>query len=235
MGKMWAVVILIIMLYTETIFAYDDVNTHPRITEEAIKHTKLNSYIVSVLGINEGLNAKFPINSDKTVIYLLRKGSTDEDDPMCRASNHFHNPLLPWDASGLSDQPGWLNVWCFNWKPWYSNITWATGYTSIDSPTVPRAKQNMGWSDARDYFYMALTATNNNDRETYFAKTFQAIGQVLHLLEDMSVPAHTRNDAHILFNYEDWVNTNRGSLNYTPMKVAPSIFKYAVSDPAEGS
>lgn len=49
----------------------------------------------------------------------------------------------------------------------------------------------MGWSDARDYFYKALTATNNNDRETYFAKTFQAIGQVLHMLEDMSVPARS--------------------------------------------
>ncbi len=34
-----------------------------------------------------------PAGSDKSILKLLTQGSTDEDDPMCRASNHMHNLL----------------------------------------------------------------------------------------------------------------------------------------------
>jgi len=52
----------------------------------------------------------------------------------------------------------------------------------------------MGWDNARIYFYSALTSGDNAARESYFAKTFQSAGQVMHLLQDMAVPAHVRND-----------------------------------------
>jgi hypothetical protein len=120
---------------------------------------------------------------------------------MCRASNHFHNPLKSWDQSYMSDAPWFINAYCSSWQPIYSNITWATGYLSPDGSTVTRPRQWMGWGDARDYYYWALTATSGTDRETYFAKTFQALGQVSHLLQDMAVPAHVRNDftSHLFF------------------------------------
>jgi len=28
----------------------------------------------------------------------------------------------------------------------------------------------------------------------------------MHLVEDALVPLHTRNDAHVIFNYEKWVD-----------------------------
>lgn len=147
----------------------------------------------------------------KKIIKWIMEGSTDEDSPMCRATNHFHNPLPmsfndpqlpPWSQSGMSDQPLWMNIWCFSWKPWYSNITWATGFTEKNGNKISPVKQSMGWDNARAYYKAALTSESDTGRETYFAKTFQAVGQVLHLLQDMAVPAHVRNDftSHLTFN-----------------------------------
>ncbi|MBI3354673.1 MAG: hypothetical protein HY034_07290, partial [Nitrospirae bacterium] len=139
----------------------------------------------------------------KQIIQWLSDGSELEDSPMCRASNHFHNPLKDWSSSYMSDEPWWLDLYCFSWSPWYSNVTWGTGYLSPapNGNKITISNQQMGWDNARTYYYQALTNSLNTDRETYFAKTFQALGQVMHLIEDMAVPAHTRNDfrAHLYF------------------------------------
>lgn len=43
-------------------------------------------------------------------------------------------------------------------------------------------------------------------RDNYFAEMFRGIGQLMHLVEDLSVPKHTRDDGHYIFyNYEKWV------------------------------
>ncbi len=46
-------------------------------------------------------------------------------------------------------------------------------------------------------------------REKAFADTFRALGQVMHLVVDASVPEHTRNDVHplagVFGSYEYWV------------------------------
>jgi len=59
----------------------------------------------------------------------------------------------------------------------------------------------MGWDNAKNYYYSALTSTSGENYETYLARTFQALGHVLHLLQDASVPAHVRNDfrSHLEF------------------------------------
>jgi hypothetical protein len=69
----------------------------------------------------------------------------------------------------------------------------------------------MGWDNARAYFYQALTATGAVDRESNFVKTFRSVGQVLHLLEDMAVPAHVRNDfkSHLSFNGVNSMNPTK--------------------------
>ncbi len=53
------------------------------------------------------------------------------------------------------------------------------------------------WPKAREYYYTALTSSTKDEREEYFVYTFRALGQVMHLLADASVPAHTRNDIHV--------------------------------------
>jgi len=184
-------------------YAFDDKTTHPKITEKAAESSKLGNYLIKNLGaeFSGGIETKV---SGKLVIDWLAKGATDEDDPDCRASNHFHNPLLSWDQSQMTDDiltwQGRIvrNIceeeWPFSERK--SNISWATGYISPapDGEKISLNKQEMNWDNAREYFRLALTESDKNVRENNFAKTFQSIGQVMHLMEDMAVPAHVRND-----------------------------------------
>lgn len=89
---------------------------------------------------------------------------------------------------------------------YYSDVTWATGFTNPTGTPIPynpasEKSPNM-WANARTLYYNALKATNQSTRENNFAQMFKALGQDLHLLQDMSVPAHVRNDfrAHLIFN-----------------------------------
>ena len=88
-----------------------------------------------------------------------------------------------------------------------SNVTWATGFKNRDSiySESAVAEDNMwDWQSARSYFYTYLTglspqtgqsiASDQMTREFYFAKSLRALGQVAHLVQDMAVPAHVRND-----------------------------------------
>ncbi len=198
---------------------YDEENTHPRMTESAIQSSKLNNYLMQNLGFSEGYNTPFTkvLNSNsinKRILQWLSDGSKEEDAPLGRASNHFHNPLKPWDQSYVTDSAlQSIYSTLTGWTPLYSNITWATGYKSqtekanMDNaynPYLdPPAPNN--WDNARIYYFKALTRispTGATGRETAFAQTFQALGQVIHLLEDMAVPAHVRNDfkSHLTFD-----------------------------------
>ena len=177
--------------------AYDDIITHPDITERAARESNLKNYLVNNLGIVEGLDKSLEYNGKSLKIFeWLRKGSTEEDSPICRASNHFHNPLKSWDQSGVSDQPSLISEWCSltGYSTKYSNVIWATGYLNPapNGSKISISGQEMSWDNARDYYYKALTSQSSADRETNFAKTFQSLGQVVHLIEDMAVTSNVR-------------------------------------------
>ena len=176
-----------------SVWAFDDQDTHPRITEKSVSNSNLDKYLNKNLGFTSG---SLSIVNGKPIIKVLREGSTDEDSPICRASNHFHNPLKSWDQSGVSDQPSLISGWCSltGYSTKYSNVIWATGYLS-PSPNGSKITingQEMSWDNARDYYYKALTSQSSADRETNFAKTFQSLGQVVHLIEDMAVTSNVR-------------------------------------------
>ena len=59
-----------------------------------------------------------------------------------------------------------------------------------------RARPDFALPDARDYQYQSLTAPSRQVRDRYTALMFRALGQVLHVVEDMAQPQHTRNDPH---------------------------------------
>jgi hypothetical protein len=50
--------------------------------------------------------------------------------------------------------------------------------------------------DAREYQLKSLTETTKVDREKNAALLFRTLGQVIHLVQDMAQPQHTRNDPH---------------------------------------
>jgi len=92
-------------------------------------------------------------------------------------------------------------------------------------------EQEFSFQDARDYFYKAMTLPGKQERDKYFGFMFQTLGQVIHHIQDMAQPQHTRNDIHINFGecwlknifglvenpslYEQYTKVNTGSLPYT--------------------
>src|SRR5262245_55233780 len=72
-------------------------------------------------------------------------------------------------------------------------VDWALGRQGRG----PNQDQNQfSLPDARDYQLGSLTAVTRESRERNTARMFRALGQVLHILEDMAQPQHTRNDRH---------------------------------------
>lgn len=193
--------IMMIVFCSENSDAYST-NVHRRITENVISLNadSFNIYLGNI-GITKGI---IQYVNNKLVREWIEDGSYDEDynfdwwrfyDPLF---SHFYNPLT--NSSGVGN----LSPSAYDWAN-DSNNTWS-------------------WQKARDNFYNGLTLTTTIDREKALSDAFGAIGHVMHLVEDMAVPAHTRADLHAsLFpvslivgkdNYETYTDKNISTLNY---------------------
>ncbi len=163
--------------------------THRELTEQAIEFvaSDLNAYLVDNLGLEGGLNASV---DGMTVKQWLMEGSDLEDGEdidfssvsaiissafsNLRVLKHFHEPIL---NSGLGN-----NV---------SAIHWSLADLGSQSPGGP-----WSWNDAREYYFKALTSASKDERDENWGKTFRALGQVMHLLQDSANPSHVRDDPH---------------------------------------
>lgn len=198
----------IFVLSTET-FAFNDFITHPELTKRAIQYSNINIDLQNNLCIENAADEQYTI---KTLKKWIEFGAKEEDSPSCRASTHFHNPSEEWTNSGLTDTWWPVAAWCaltssYAHNATISNLTWATGYTkrppSIQRDDDMREKNEWDWDSAREYYHIYLTGKNfdgfeaaqdETSRKEYMAKSMQALGQTLHLIQDMAVPAHVRND-----------------------------------------
>lgn len=166
-----------------------DVKTHEAINIHIAQHSlngfSFRDYLINQLGFEIGEDTEF---NSLAAWKWLRDGGRYEDKPpwtipYLRSLNHFHNPL--------TDQG------------------YGIGGSAIQWSQKPKETQSPGgyysWHDVRDYFYSALTLPVKSNRDTSFASTFRGLGQLMHLVQDMSVPEHSRNDGHVAYCYEDWV------------------------------
>jgi len=201
-------------------FAYDDKDVHPKINENAAMQSQF--YLGGML---ESLN--FTTKEEKAnVVEWIKKGGTDEDGTSDylfmdllegRYFRHFHDPLKPWNQAGLT-----LTV-----PDSKSSLLWAQDYG-----------QSFSWNSARDHYYTALVT----GEEGAYAATFKALGHLMHLVADLAVPAHVRNDAHPFGTgslipltwrgdfYEKWTKENFNNpelVSYQALPVNQSIFSRA--------
>ncbi len=223
-----------------TSFSYAlNVDTHRAINEYIVKHTinsfSLNEYMKNQLGIQGGIYEQF--NSDaswtssKKGWEWLRDGGEYEDVPpgylipYRRSRNHFHNPLLQLDQAGYTDWMAFCktidNPFLISGHCPVSAVLWAQGPQNSDN-VLGFFDLNPGgdwsWQKTRQNYYNALIATSKPAKDTTFANTFRGVGQLMHLVADMSVPEHTRNDFHGFGGYEGWVSDHVSDNipNYSP-------------------
>jgi hypothetical protein len=203
-----------------------EVGTHELINEmisfNNFNNFSLNTYLIDHLGINEGVNELFNGNA---VSRWIRKGGLYEDEPWnppfdftlpyLRSVNHFHNPLTEKGFSGFLFGVSLSGD---------SSVKWAQKPIHTQSPGG-----HYSWYDARDYFYKALITRDKTFREKFFAETFRALGQLMHLLQDASVPEHTRDDFHVA-GFEIWVKENVNMNAITPFRFDKSILNRLTSE-----
>lgn len=145
-------------------------------------------------------------------VAYLKSGARKEDD-FPRFLSHFYDPV---HNQGLSESS--IDKWSRNIGFLFPNIKskdWAekdnlqrnlgsqvialgsdslTKFATVSSGLSNSEKQKLDDFDKTvDFTWRrAITLYNSGERE----KAFYALGHVLHLIEDVSVPDHTRNDPH---------------------------------------
>lgn len=194
---------LFLLVNSQILGAYEP-NTHREIALQSSAPTvsTVDQTLKIDLGIVEGIEKQFLKKSART---WIGEGARLEDHPQTRAFQHFHNPLAPWQFAGLSVADG------------LSSILWQQ-YLAQNIFPHSEGGGNWSWQDARYWYRKALTSAISAEREQAFANTFRALGQLTHLVQDASVPAHTRNDPHLLWEgYESWVNTTQ--------RIRPALFQ----------
>lgn len=149
-------------------FAYDDKTAHPALTDEVIDH------------FNRIHPERALSDAQKEIV---KRGSVDEDEET-RYLRHFYDPI---NNRGLIFGP----------KQWDSSKNWA-------QDTLTQAAEDGAWKSAYGSVFSLFSAKSDFswERAIYeYAwedknRALLALGHVLHLLEDASVPDHTRNDPH---------------------------------------
>ena len=113
-----------------------------------------------------------------------------------RYDNHFHTPLRAWETAGLDDLTfGFIPVSAD------SSILWSQNRGENNQENFPEGDNS--WQQVRRYYFSALTTPSDSTgsnmwRTLSFISTFKGLGHQMHLLEDMAVPEHVRNDGHPL-------------------------------------
>ena len=180
-----------------------NVSTHRLVNLAAADYAAFGDYVRESLGFSQAQL----LSSQRgafTARGWLGEGGIREDDggPLTgRFHNHFHNPLKPWAEAGLH---------VLRHSP--SSVQWM-------QEQGDGLGDNWAWRDARQLYVRALTAPDARVREEAAADLFRALGQIMHLVVDASVPEHTRDDPHPFGdisrrllkrpqagNYEYWVS-----------------------------
>jgi len=216
-------VLIFIAINCTAVYAWDDTETHPDMTRIATKIKAKDEdeaplvqlYLRDILGFRDDFMAELPYEGkQEKILKILQKGSKEEDAwpyfPLpftARSRHHFHSPIM---NQGLHQ----------DWNSGESALVWARG----DS-----GKNDYSWLAARQSYreaFEAFAETNSEKRkeifETKMSDMFRSLGQLIHLIQDMGVPAHTRNDfwrGHIFGetpfqnNFERWAAKNKGLVN----------------------
>jgi hypothetical protein len=187
---------------------------HARLSEEAAEQSKLRDFLLIRLGLRTDPGRPDILEKrigDRRIKEWIAYGSIREDDGKdgeadvltTRGFNHYHDPLRNWNEAGFDSV---LNViyWANYGSYPVSSILWATNPSQQQA--VGGTTGDWSWQKAKEYYYIYLTGKDFNgvqrarteaERNSYFADCLRSLGQVIHLLQDSSVPPHTRNDLHL--------------------------------------
>ncbi len=167
------VILLACLLFSSPAHAYNDRSTHPALTQEIIRLYNQN-------------NPQGSITSEE--MEWIIQGSVLEDTPP-RWINHFYDPVneTGWtgsDAGNLDAETiRQLSLVGLSSERPVSAPNWVTNYQLQEKYALYGG--NRSWKRGLEYY------ADGDKKEAYIT-----LGHILHILEDMGVPDHTRDDTH---------------------------------------
>jgi hypothetical protein len=157
-----------------------NLDTHAALSREAFRRAGIAERLTSYgLGPSERIRGRIlslrqaPRRAEEWVAW----GARDEDFPPDRARNHFYDPH-------------------------YDRGLTIAGFSGTRAPDWALEGggefllQRHSYRDAREGFYGGLTLADSVTRERELGYTLYALGHVIHLIQDVTVPEHARNDSH---------------------------------------
>ncbi len=171
------IAITAVLLCSHTGLAYDQTVVHSEMTRRAFGAAQAATSFLQRLGLPTNANIG---GTQLSAITAL--GAHDEDNDE-RPLNHFYDPV---HESPLMFANGPLGCLSYGQSGDYTARQWAT--VAPDNA--------WGLQGAKDQLRDYLTHPTAVGRQGAEYALFYSLGHVMHLVEDMAQPQHTRNDAH---------------------------------------
>ncbi len=156
------------------VFAYDAIYTHPGLTQE--------------IGLFYNLTIGSENKLSQQEINWMAKGAVNEDITP-RWLNHYYNPETGQGLKG--ENLGWI-----------PDVITEKGISVFVSTKEPVSSKNWARNQALQQSYVLYGGNHTWQKALFeYAKenkkdAFISLGNLLHLIEDASVPDHTRSDSH---------------------------------------
>lgn len=164
------------------VWAYEE-PTHMELSLQSVRNSALAHEVnlLDSLGVKPyALKQRFPDSNGSlsTIEELIQFGSRHEDS-WPRSLNHFFDPYYnrPLTVGGFAvgkKSPDWILNEAGNIQ-----------------------NQQFSYRMAQFYFVQALSGASQYERDRYWGLMFQTLGHVIHHIQDMAQPEHTRNDQHL--------------------------------------
>ena len=203
-----SVVGVAIFILANTVYAYD-VQTHVSLSKSAVHLTALPTHVTALglLDVDQAVRVLDTNTREEPVVLcyslsavapqsalaLIALGSLCEDalagtNQAARFLNHFYDPQH--NGRGLDFSGTHID-----------SLTWAL------DPQGNLANQEYSLRMAKSYLLSALTSPREEDRQQNLGMMFRTLGHVMHLVQDLAQPQHTRNDSHGVHHaYETYVD-----------------------------
>lgn len=173
-------VLLLSLIGSSSAFAYKE-PVHAVMTEHAFEQAlKKRDYLTPLgLSLNTAYDGK--ILADWIADGAIHEDTCEASDLECRPLNHFYDPVndrgLRYPAPFMFCPSVWLGSAAYHW---------GVG-ASLNSYNIYGAKLA---------YYRFLVAQTVAERNAEAALLFYSLGHIVHLIQDMAQPQHTRNDVH---------------------------------------
>ena len=180
LGTMIALSAVSVLIMTAPVWSYD-LQTHQRLSRAAVARSAVSSLLEQTYAVLPAAELRGPLPwlgwTTLSPTEWVTKGAQDEDT-WTRPANHFYDPVhdIPLSRGRL-----------------------AIGERAPDWALEDRQEysiQQYSYRDARQAFYAALSEPDKTTRERSGRCTFYSLGHVIHVIQDMAQPQHTRNDSH---------------------------------------